>query len=78
MNKNLSTISLIGIMIVCLIFSLGTSAAAKTEWKMAVGDAAGGTQWEVGTKFAELLEKYSNGEVTAALFPNGQLGSRAG
>ncbi len=29
---------------------------AKT-FKMALGDAAGGTQWELGTKFTELLEK---------------------
>ncbi len=49
--------------------------AQAVEWKMALGDAAGGTQWEVGKKFAELVEKHSKGELTIAMFPNGQLGS---
>jgi tripartite ATP-independent transporter DctP family solute receptor len=67
--------ALIGMMTLALALTLGLSADAKTEWKMALGDAAGGTQWEVGSKFAELLEDKTNGELTAALFPNGQLGS---
>ncbi|PKF81569.1 C4-dicarboxylate ABC transporter substrate-binding protein [Vibrio sp. vnigr-6D03] len=48
--------------------------SAKT-FKMALGDAAGGTQWELGTKFSELMEKKTNGSVKLDLFPNGQLGN---
>lgn len=47
---------------------------AKT-YKMALGDAAGGTQWELGTKFTELLEAKTNGQVKVDMFPNGQLGN---
>lgn len=50
-------------------------AHAKTEWKMALGDAAGGTQWALGERFAKLMEAYTGGEITVSLFPNGQLGS---
>jgi tripartite ATP-independent transporter DctP family solute receptor len=66
---------LIGMMTLGLALSLGLTAHAKTEWKMALGDAEGGTQYEMGRKFAELLEKDTNGEFTASLFPNSQLGS---
>ena len=69
---------LVGLTIVLtmgLIFSLSLSAQAKTEWKMALGDAAGGTQWELGLRFAQLMEAYTEGEVKIHLFPNGQLGS---
>ncbi|MFW3616804.1 TRAP transporter substrate-binding protein [Billgrantia antri] len=66
-----------------LIFPMAISAAglvvsgnAMAEtWKMALGDAAGGTQYELGTTFAELIEQKTNGEITVDLFPNGQLGS---
>jgi len=58
-----------------LVLFLAHSAQAKTEWKMALGDAAGGTQWELGLRFAKLMEAYTNGEVVIHLFPNGQLGS---
>ncbi len=57
----------------CLALST-PSVFAKT-FKMALGDAAGGTQYELGTKFAELLNKETNGKVSVDLFPNGQLGS---
>ncbi|MFC3286042.1 TRAP transporter substrate-binding protein [Litchfieldella rifensis] len=56
--------------------SLFLSGHAMAEtWKMALGDAAGGTQYELGTTFANLLEERTGGEVTVDLFPNGQLGS---
>ncbi len=58
---------------VSLLFT--TSAALGATWKMALGDAAGGTQWEMGGKFAELIKEKTNGEVKIDLFPNGQLGS---
>ncbi|WP_311949146.1 TRAP transporter substrate-binding protein [Halomonas piscis] len=54
--------------------ALSTGAAAET-WKMAIGDAAGGTQYELGKTFAEQIEKRSDGEITVDLFPNSQLGS---
>jgi TRAP-type transport system periplasmic protein len=44
-------------------------------YKMALGDAAGGTQWELGTKFTELLAEKTDGKVKVDLFPNGQLGN---
>lgn len=56
----------------CLAVSTNSMAAT---WKMAVGDAAGGTQYELGKSFAEQVEKRSDGEITVDLFPNGQLGS---
>ncbi len=64
----------IAVLIVGLVFSSAFTATA-TEWKMALGDAAGGTQYEMGLRFAKLLGNYTNGELTAHLFPNGQLGS---
>ncbi len=52
----------------------GASALAAS-WKMALGDAAGGSQYELGKKFAELVEERTGGEHKIDLFPNGQLGS---
>lgn len=66
---------LVSVLAIGLVLSLAFSVQAKTEWKMALGDASGGTQWEMGKKFAELLEKNTNGKLSAHLFPNGQLGS---
>ena len=54
--------------------ALSSNAMAAT-WKMAIGDAAGGTQYELGAKFAELIEEKSGGDIKVDLFPNGQLGS---
>ena len=61
--------------IVVLTLLVVPMAHAKTEWKMALGDAAGGTQWALGERFAKLMEAYTGGEITVSLFPNGQLGS---
>ncbi|UXI02873.1 TRAP transporter substrate-binding protein [Photobacterium sp. TY1-4] len=55
--------------------AVAAPAALAKNFKMALGDAAGGTQWEMGSKFAELLEKKTNGKTTVDLFPNGQLGN---
>jgi tripartite ATP-independent transporter DctP family solute receptor len=74
MKRRISSIGMVCVVAVVLIFTLSLTAQA-VEWKMALGDASGGTQWEVGTQFAKLLEKHSNGKITVALFPNGQLGS---
>ncbi|MCB1917568.1 MAG: TRAP transporter substrate-binding protein [Rhodocyclaceae bacterium] len=50
-------------------------AAMATNFKMALGDAAGGTQWELGQTFKTLFEQKTGGKHSVDLFPNGQLGS---
>lgn len=54
---------------------MSAPATMATTFKMAIGDAAGGTQWELGTSFAKALEKKTAGKHKVNLFPNGQLGS---
>ena len=54
-------------------FALSLPAAA-TEYRIAVGDGAGGTQEALGLAFIEALEQESGGEMTGKLFLNGQLG----
>ncbi|MCB1905731.1 MAG: TRAP transporter substrate-binding protein [Rhodocyclaceae bacterium] len=49
-------------------------AAMATTFKMALGDAAGGTQWELGQKFKTLFEQKTAGKHSVDMFPNGQLG----
>lgn len=59
-----------------LVLSLGAvavSASAK-EYRIAVGDGAGGTQEALGKAFVSALEEKSGGEMTGKLFLNGQLG----
>ncbi len=51
-----------------------TGAEAKT-FKMALGDAAGGTQDAAGKKFAEVFAEKTGGKHDIAMFHNGQLGS---
>ncbi|SDM08945.1 tripartite ATP-independent transporter solute receptor, DctP family [Oryzisolibacter propanilivorax] len=53
---------------------LATGAWAAT-FKVAVGDAQGGTQWELATKFKQSFEQKTGGKHKLDLFPNGQLGS---
>lgn len=57
------------------ICAFSTSHAWSASFKVAVGDAQGGTQWELGTKFKELFEQKTGGKHKINLFPNGQLGS---
>lgn len=52
-----------------------TSAAVAKTYKMAVGDAHGSAQHELGKKFVELFEEKTGGKHTAKMFLNGQLGS---
>ena len=47
---------------------------AKT-FKMALGDAQGGTQYALGEKFSELFKEKTGGKHRVKMFPNGQLGS---
>ncbi|OEF25588.1 TRAP transporter substrate-binding protein [Vibrio rumoiensis] len=53
---------------------MSSNAFAET-FKMAIGDAAGGTQWELATKFSEIMKDKTSGKVNIDLFPNGQLGN---
>jgi len=75
MRRTIGSISLSIILCFVLVFAATFTAEAKTEWKMALGDAAGGTQDELGKKFIELLKAKTKGEFSASIFPNGQLGS---
>ncbi|TRW96216.1 TRAP transporter substrate-binding protein [Paracoccus sp. M683] len=56
-----------------LALSLALPVAA-TEYRVAVGDGAGGTQEALGKAFAAALAEESGGAMTAKLFLNGQLG----
>jgi len=75
MKKSIWSSGLVVVLTIGLVLSLSLSVQAKTEWKMALGDASGGTQWALGERFAKLVSAYTGGEITLALFPNGQLGS---
>lgn len=59
-----------------LALSLGALAlpAAATEYRIAVGDGAGGTQEALGKAFVAALEEKSGGAMSGRLFLNGQLG----
>ena len=56
-------------------FLTGAPSAFATTFKVAVGDAQGGTQWELGTMFKKSFEQKTGGKHKIDLFPNGQLGS---
>ncbi|MDF2184988.1 TRAP transporter substrate-binding protein [Grimontia hollisae] len=57
----------------CMVL-MAPGLSAQT-FKMALGDAAGGTQWELGKTFAEKLSEKTGGKAKVDLFPNGQLGT---
>lgn len=69
-RKNL----LVSLLTAASLIAVAPSALAAT-FKMAIGDAAGGTQWELGTTFAKRFEEKTGGKHKVNLFPNGQLGS---
>lgn len=56
-------------------FLLAGSSVYATTFKVAVGDAQGSAQWELGTKFKSSFEAKTGGKHKIDLFPNGQLGS---
>ena len=62
------------VLIVAILLGISGTACAAT-FKMAVGDAQGGTQWELASFFKQSLERKTQGVHRVALFPNGQLGS---
>lgn len=57
-----------------LLMMGNTMATAKT-YKMAIGDAQGGTQWAMSEKFSQLFNEKTGGKHKVSMFPNGQLGS---
>ena len=60
---------------VASVLLLATMDAHAKRFKVAVGDAGGSAQHELGKKFVEELERLSGGKHKAKLFLNGQLGS---
>lgn len=54
---------------------LAATPAMAKNFKIAVGDGAGGTQEALGKAFIEALEAKTDGRHTGTLFLNGQLGS---
>jgi len=61
-------------MFVAASLAFTAPAALADTFKMAIGDAAGGTQWELGTSFAKAFSEKTGGKHKVDLFPNGQLG----
>jgi len=62
-----------GVAAVALLAAMTVAAGAK-EYRIAVGDGAGGTQEALGKAFIAALEKHSGSQDTGKLFLNGQLG----
>lgn len=56
-------------------FALALTPAVADEFRIAVGDGAGGTQEALGLAFIEALEAETGGAHSGKLFLNGQLGS---
>ena len=54
---------------------LATPTLQARTFKMAIGDAQGGTQYALGEKFTELFREKAGKKHRIKLFPNGQLGS---
>ncbi|MGD1974829.1 MAG: TRAP transporter substrate-binding protein [Desulfobacterales bacterium] len=75
MKKSIWSSVFVVVLTIGLVLSLSLTVQAKMAWKMALGDAPGAAQWEVGKTFADKLAEYSNGEVEVQLFPTSQLGS---
>ncbi|MCT2538317.1 TRAP transporter substrate-binding protein [Sedimentimonas flavescens] len=65
--------ALSGAMVAALLATTALPVSAK-EFRVAVGDGAGGTQEALGLAFVEALEAKTGGAHTAKLFLNGQLG----
>ncbi|WP_108485165.1 TRAP transporter substrate-binding protein [Oceaniglobus ichthyenteri] len=56
-----------------MVFGL-TAAAQAESWRMATKMPVDSPEGQVFTKFAELTDEYTNGELTITVFPNEQLG----
>lgn len=62
-----------GAAVAALLLTTGLSAQAK-DFRVAVGDGAGGTQEALGLAFVKALSEKTGGAHSAQLFLNGQLG----
>ncbi len=61
--------------VIASVLMLAAMDAQAKRFKVAVGDAGGSAQHELGKAFADELERLSGGKHRAKLFLNGQLGS---
>ena len=59
---------------ICALAVAAALPAAAKDFRIAVGDGAGGTQEALGRAFIAALERQTGGAHTAKLFLNGQLG----
>lgn len=59
--------------VLAMLLASAVPAAAR-DFRIAVGDGAGGTQEALGLAFIKAMEEKSGGTHTAKLFLNGQLG----
>lgn len=59
---------------VAAVMTLAAGQASATEFRVAVGDGAGGSQEALGNAFVAALEEQTGGMHSAKLFLNGQLG----
>ena len=75
MKKSIWSSVFVVVLTIGLVLSLSLSVQAKMAWKMALGDAPGAAQWEVGKTFADKMAEYTKGELEVQLFPTSQLGS---
>lgn len=57
------------------LLMMGSSIATAKTYKMAIGDAQGGTQYAMSEKFSQLFNEKTGGKHKVSMFPNGQLGS---
>jgi len=57
------------------LLMMGNSIATAKTYKMAIGDAQGGTQYAMSEKFSQLFNEKTDGKHKVSMFPNGQLGS---
>ncbi|WP_028583496.1 TRAP transporter substrate-binding protein [Desulfogranum mediterraneum] len=62
------------LMAAAALMLITTAGHAKT-FKMAIGDAQGGTQWALAQEFTKLFTEKAGSKYKISLFPNGQLGS---
>ncbi|MCA8883572.1 MAG: C4-dicarboxylate ABC transporter substrate-binding protein, partial [Rhodobacteraceae bacterium] len=60
---------------VAALIALTAGQAMATEFRIAVGDGAGGSQEALGNAFIAALQEQTGGAHTGKLFLNGQLGS---
>ncbi len=61
-----------------ILAALSTHAAQARTFQVGMGDPMDSDQGALAQRFAELVEQYSDGEMTVDLYPGGQLGPETG